>query len=107
MDGFISKPIQEEDLFQILARFSPLEQAIESTPYKINPTPLIPVDDASIIDYNYLIDSSNGKREFSLEKNFCKIEIENENDFSNDSLDENGTFERNNHNSSIKLTKIH
>jgi len=66
MDEYISKPIKEVDLFRLLSQFVPLvrEEGIKETHNE--PKPLQPIlsPDEIQIDYNFLMESSKGKKEY-------------------------------------------
>jgi len=64
MNEYISKPIKEEDLFKIISRFVPLINSFQAASGTVigadHPTT---IDANNIhIDYNFLIESSKGKR---------------------------------------------
>jgi len=64
MNEYISKPVKEDDLYKIIARFVPLSPTQSRRPTaSANHTPPAG-DDGILIDYNFLMQSSKGKKDY-------------------------------------------
>lgn len=67
MNEYISKPIREEDLYRLIARFVPLvsRKKPKLTVGDKQKNALSPTESNGVhIDYNFLMESSNGKKEY-------------------------------------------
>ena len=64
MNEYISKPVKEEDLYKIIARFVPLVRGFQQhADAAHSPVVSLPSENNGLsIDYNFLMESSKGKR---------------------------------------------